>query len=117
MLPAKNRIKRKKDFEIVFKRGANIKSPLLVLKFLKNNLDYSRFGFIVSQKVSKKAVIRNKVRRRLSEVARDEIKNIKTGLDIVFISLSGIEKKSFLEVKKDTLSLLLKGKIITKSKK
>jgi ribonuclease P protein component len=106
MLPKINRIKKKKDFEIIFKKGASSKNSLLVLKILKNNFSESRFGFIVSQKVSKKATARNKVRRRLAEIISAEFKNIKDGLDIVLISLPGIEKKDFLEMK-DALQKLL----------
>jgi ribonuclease P protein component len=117
MLPEINRVKKKRDFEIIFKKGVSFKSPSLILKVLKTNLNYSRFGFIVSQKVSKKAVIRNKVRRRLSKIIRDEFKNIKTGLDIVFISLSGIEKKEFLEIKAELINRLKEEKIIIGEKK
>ena len=55
MLSIKNRLKKKKDFAQVFKKGKNFKDDALSLKFAKNNLAASRFAFIVSLKVSKKA--------------------------------------------------------------
>jgi len=100
MLPKKNRVKKKKDFKRIFKESKNKKNNIFVLKIAKNNLNINRFGFVVSQKVSKKATIRNKVRRRLAGALRDERKNIKKGIDMVFIALPGIEKKSFCEIKK-----------------
>jgi len=112
MLSKINRIKKKKDFETIFKKGASFKNSLLILRVQKNNLSESRFGFIVSLKVSKKAVARNKVRRRLSEIIRVEFKNIKSGLDMVFISLSGIEKKEFSEIKEAVNNLLSKAKCL-----
>ena len=72
MLPKINRIKKKKDFEIIFKKGASFRNNLFTLRFLKNSLGINRFGFVVSQKVSKKAVVRNKVRRRLTEAIERE---------------------------------------------
>ena len=39
MLPKINRIKKKKDFEIIFKKGKSFKNNLFILKFIKNNLD------------------------------------------------------------------------------
>ena len=48
---------------------------------------------MVSQKVSKKATIRNKIKRRLTEAIKTETKNIKIGTDLVLIALPGIEKK------------------------
>ncbi|MCX6720067.1 MAG: ribonuclease P protein component, partial [Candidatus Staskawiczbacteria bacterium] len=99
MLPKINRIKNKKDFEVIFRKGINFKNSLFILKFLKNDLGKNRFGFVVSQKVSKKAVIRNKVRRRLVEAVKKENEKIKIGTDLVFIALPGIEKKEFSEIK------------------
>lgn len=117
MLPKINRIKKKRDFEMIFKKGVSFKNSFLIFKIAKNGLSYSRFGFIVSQKVSKKAVVRNRIKRRLSGIIRTELKNIKTGLDLVFISLSGIEKKNFSEIKEELINLLKKGKTITREKK
>jgi ribonuclease P protein component len=99
MLAKLNRIKKKKDFETIFKKGKSLKSGFLVLRALKNDLKQNRFAFVVSQKVSKKATARNKVRRRLSEIIKTNLKNIKDGFDIVFVALPGIEKKEFLEIK------------------
>ena len=119
MLSKLNRIKKKKDFEIIFKKGKSFKNKLFILRFLKNNFNQSRFGFVVSQKVSKKAVIRNKIRRRLSEIIKDNLKNIQkpeNNLDLVFISLPETAGKEFLAIKESVEELLIKAKIITKLK-
>jgi ribonuclease P protein component len=112
MLPKINRIKKKKDFEAIFKNSKSFRDNLFVLKSAKNNLGISRFGFVVSQKISKKATVRNKVRRRMSEAVRADIKNAKTGIDAVFIALSGVEKRKFSEIKKAINGALVKLKII-----
>ncbi len=108
MLPKINRVKKKTDFDNVFKKGNSYKNKFLILKTLPNGLLESRFAFIVSQKVSKKAVTRNKIRRRLSESARTELKNIKGNIDFVFIALPGIEKQNYLDLKNSFLMLLQK---------
>ena len=107
MLAKENRLKKKKDFETVFKKGKGFKDNFLALKIAPNNLKTSRFGFIVSQKVSKKAVVRNKIRRRLSEAIRLNLKDIKRGVDIALIALPGIESKTYLEIK-ETLATIFK---------
>ena len=99
MLPKINRIKKKRDFEIIFKNSKSFKNNLFVLKTAKNNLGLNRFGFIVSLKVSKKATIRNKVRRRLSEAIKNKADEIRTGTDLIIIALPGIDKKEFSEIK------------------
>ncbi|MEK7092307.1 MAG: ribonuclease P protein component, partial [Patescibacteria group bacterium] len=106
---------KKKDFEIIFKKGIGFKNSLLALKVIKNNFGGNRFGFIVSQKVSKKAIVRNKVRRRLAEIIKVEFKNIKNGLNIVIISLPGIETKEFFEIRDALRKLLIKAGIINNS--
>ena len=68
MLPKINRIKKKKDFEAIFKNSKTTRTNFFIFKISKNKLDINRFGFVVSQKVSKRAVVRNKVRRRLADL-------------------------------------------------
>jgi len=106
-----NRIKKKKDFEIIFTRGRGVKDKFLALKFFKNNLIESRFGLVVSKKISQKAVVRNKVRRRLSNIIGSDLDAIKKGTDIVFIALSGAELKSFLETKETVKNILKKANL------
>jgi ribonuclease P protein component len=53
----------------------------------ENEKDVNRIGFTVSKKVSKKAVVRNKIKRRLRCLAKDLLKDdIKKGYDFVFIA-------------------------------
>ncbi|TSC80312.1 MAG: hypothetical protein G01um101429_162 [Parcubacteria group bacterium Gr01-1014_29] len=49
----------------------------------ENNLTYNRFGFVVSLVVSKKAVIRNKIRRRLYAIVQHIFPTLLSGYDCV----------------------------------
>jgi ribonuclease P protein component len=100
-LPFKNRLKGKKDVGLILKEGKGKKGKFLIFKFLETKLKESRFAFIVSKKVSRKAVVRNKVKRRLSEIVRERIKELSKNIDGVFIALPGIEKESFQSIKKE----------------
>ena len=63
MLPKKNRA-NKKDVDIVFKNGSFINSTSLTFKFLiKIGNKEPKISFVCPKGVSKKAVIRNKLRR------------------------------------------------------
>lgn len=64
---------------------------------------------MVSLKVSKRAVARNKVRRRLAESVRVELSHIKKGLDVVFIALPGIDKEEYQQTKNSVEMLLKKA--------
>ena len=67
-LPTKNRLKNKKDFDAVFKKGKALNGSFLFMKALPSSRGYPRFGFIVASKFAPKAVLRNKVRRLLADV-------------------------------------------------
>lgn len=111
MLPKINRLKNKRDFEAVLKKRPKgcpgFKDNFLAMRIAPNNLKISRFGFLVSRKVSKKAVVRNKIRRRLSEAVRLNLKDIKKGIDIALIALPELEGKTYLETK-DILAIIFK---------
>lgn len=111
MLVEKNRLKKKKDFENVFKKGKSFKEDFLILKVFPNCLNLTRFGFIVSQKISKKATLRNKIKRKFSELVRLKMKNLKKGIDAVLMALPGIETKDFWEIEEIVNKLFKKAKI------
>ena len=120
MLPRNNRIKKKNDFELIFKNSKSFKNNLFIFKIIKNNLGINRFGFVVSQKVSKKANIRNKIRRRLAEIIKKEISLIslkeetKIGRDVVIIALPGVDKKEFSDIKEAVKNTIIKARLCLK---
>lgn len=104
-------LKKKKDFEQVFRQGKGYKEGFLILKAVKNNLDVARFGFIISKKVSKRAVVRNKIKRRLRKIVREKDRTTTRGMDIVLMALPGIETKDFWEIDKTISQLYKKAKL------
>ena len=79
---------------------------------MNNGLEQSRFGFVVSLKVSKKAVVRNKIKRRFAEIIKANKEKIRNGVDLVLIALPGTEKKDFSEVKNCVDEVFTKAKLI-----
>jgi len=110
MLPKINRLKKKKDIERVFRSGKGIKEDFLILKTAQSSLKNPRFAFIVSSKVSKKAVLRNKIRRRLSKLAALKIGKIKKNIDFVLIAAPGLENKDFWETDETINKLFQKAR-------
>jgi ribonuclease P protein component len=105
-------LKNKKDFESVLKYGRNAKEDFLVLKFVPNNLTKNRFGIIISNKVSKKATLRNKIRRRIKAIILKKLLMIKKYFDIVILTRPGIQNKNFKEIEKTIEKVFTKAKII-----
>lgn len=83
MLKELNRLKSDRDFRRVFKNGRTLENQFIRIKFSKNQKSVSRFGFIVSAKVLKKANLRNSLKRRLRAICRSLVKDLKPGFDIV----------------------------------
>ena len=63
-------LRRQSDFQALRKSGLSRAHPLVVLRAAPNALPYVRFGFVVSKRVSKLAVVRNRIRRRMREIVR-----------------------------------------------
>ena len=63
-------LRRQSDFQALRKSGLSRAHPLVVLRAGPNALPYVRFGFVVSKRVSKLAVVRNRIRRRMREIVR-----------------------------------------------
>jgi len=74
------RLRRRKDFAAAYRKGQAHGNQLLVLRVRPNGSDVTRVGFVVGRVVGG-AVERNRVRRRLREIAR--ALPMRPGLDIV----------------------------------
>ena len=108
MLKKENRLTKKKDFENVFKNGKGVKQGFLYLKFKKNKLNIPRFGLVVGKNFSKKANQRNKTRRRIREIIKNNCK-VDKGMDIVIIVNPGINNE-FKELEQSLIKLFEKIK-------
>jgi ribonuclease P protein component len=109
MLPIKHRLKKREDFANVFSKGAYAGYDGLSIKYAKNSIGVSRFGFPVGKNYSKKAVIRNRTRRILQASLSDFIENIKLGLDIIVMI-----KPSYQDIKLEKITTELK-KVLSKA--
>ena len=104
------RLTKSHQFASVLKQGKTRADGLIILKAMPNNLESSRFGFIVSKKVSNKAVIRNRVRRRLREVAR--VTPIEAGWDIVFIARKQSAEASFSNIRSSMMGVMGRAELL-----
>lgn len=98
MLPKNQRIHHLKEFEAIFKNSYSCYSQILGIKSFRSGLGGNRFGVIVSTKVSKKAVARNLIKRRLRFLLRKLSEELKIGFDIVIIALPPIAAADYSQV-------------------
>jgi ribonuclease P protein component len=106
------RIKKSIDFERIFQTGKTITGRFVFLKIKKTKNKKCRLCFVAGSKVSKKAVERNKIKRRLREVLRGVYSDLAPEYDIVIIAKKEISGKKYKEIKEDTIKALKGAKIL-----
>jgi len=100
MLPRLNRLNKRKDFERIHQQGQIARGRLMILKAKRNDFQYSRIGIIVSKKVAKKATQRNKIKRRMRRIVREEIL-LHNGYDFVIILKHDAVSANYEELEDD----------------
>lgn len=74
------RLRKRQEFTAVYRRGRPYRNELIALRVLPNGLEETRCGFSVGRGIGK-AVVRNRVKRRLREGVRSL--ELAAGWDVV----------------------------------
>ncbi len=118
MLKKEKRLTKNKEINNVFNPsaggGKSSYDKLLGIKTTKNNLENSRFTILINLKVSKKAVERNRIKRKISEIIRLKLDKIKKGYDSVIICLPEIREREYSEIEKSILRNLKRLNLLLK---
>ncbi len=102
MLASKYRLSKGADFEEVKEEGKLYQSDSFGVAVLKRNKERdSRFGFVVSTKISKHAFQRNRIKRALRESVRHHLHIIGKGYDMVFLAKKGVTRRTTEEIMKE----------------
>lgn len=93
----------------VYKNGASIRSSLGTVRYVKNTRrTMPRCGVVVSKKVAKSAVVRNRIRRRVYEIIRTHLPDFLSPHDVVII----ISTPMIATVDHGTLATLIKEQLV-----
>lgn len=101
MLSKSLRLNKNKEFDQVFKAGHSFFGIFLGIKIIKNKKKVNNFGVLVGLKISKLAVKRNLIKRRIKSVLEDENKKLKQGYDIVVITRPEIINQNYQDIKEE----------------
>jgi ribonuclease P protein component len=119
-LPKVNRLKNRHEFQTLFREGNRLKSSHLTLRALRLQTPSgiitgaTRIGISISTKVSKRAVIRNRIKRQIRAAFRSLLPQIAPGWSLVVVVqpeavLSKCDYQQFLQELKQ---LLAKAEVI-----
>lgn len=106
------RLTKKSQYTSVYSQGKAWVNELLVMKAIPNGLELSRFGFSISKKVGK-AVVRNRVKRRLRECLW--LTPCKPGWDVVFIARKPASEADYHQLERAVGDLTWRSRIMDKS--
>lgn len=124
MIPKQYRLKHDKDFEVLFKEGRFIRGEYVSAKVWRIDAeayprrmyteDTLRIGFVVSKKVEKRAVGRNKIKRKMREVVRLSMKetNWNTGYLVSFMAGPKAVDATYQDIERDILSIARRAKLL-----
>ncbi len=109
MLAKAHRFHGHGSLRYLYKNGTSVRSHWITLKYLANpRRKKSRVSVVISKKVHKSAVGRNRIRRRVYELVRQELPNLTGAYDMTFIIISGETIKAEPAVLSETIQGLLK---------
>ncbi len=108
----RHRLAQRTQFERMRRMGRAWTESRLVLVTLSNDLPYSRFGFVVGKRVGK-AVLRNRIKRRMREAVAARLSRIPPGWDIVLVARTGIVGADFWSIAETLDALLVRAGITT----
>ena len=112
MLNKKYRFHSRGGVRYVYQKGKTIRKPKMSLVFVENTRGFTRLAVVVSKKVEKSAVGRNRIRRRIYEALRLNMADIPKKTDYIFIVYSkDLMKMPFGEIEKMLGELVAEAKV------
>lgn len=103
----------KKKYRLSIKPGirfqSSFKTPIFTLRFSRNDFLYNRYSVVVSKKVDKRAVVRNKLKRKITDVIKQTFSKIKTSYDIVFFATKQALDLSDSKLEEEVVNVLRKA--------
>ena len=100
MLTITHRFHGHGSLRYVYKNGEAVRSHKITIKYTNNpHRKHSRFAVVISKKVLKSAVRRNRVRRRVYECIRLELPKLQPAHDVaVMVFSSEVETMPYTEL-------------------
>ncbi len=112
-LAPRERIRKKKDFLFLYKKGFRYKSKYFNLIGLSNALTYSRVGVVASRKVGN-AVTRNRAKRWMRELFRRHKDLLEHPVDLLIVATAAMREATWAELREHYAQAI--GKILEKKR-
>ena len=100
----KDIIKSSREYTEIINNGKNIKSKNFSI-YYRTNKEKNRYGISVPKKTGK-AVIRNKIKRRIKNIIDNSKNSMQSTFDYVIIIRKGILDLTYIEMEKELTNLI-----------
>jgi ribonuclease P protein component len=97
-------LRKKTELNQVFTSAKILSSPNLTLRYIQS--PSRKIGFIINKGIVPKAVMRNKLKRYLREIYRNNKEYFKENYSYVLQARRGAVNKNLIEMKEEVLSLV-----------
>jgi ribonuclease P protein component len=118
-LPKANRLKQRQDFDRVYQAGKRRRATGLHLVVLRqfpktDSLEVLpiQVGISISKKVSKRAVVRNRIKRQLKAIVRQFLPRLESGLRMVILVRSEALTYDYGQFLQELEQLLKKAEVL-----
>ncbi len=96
-LPPRERIRKKKDFIILYRKGNRYRAKYFNLIYQSNTLAYSRVGVVASRKIGN-AVTRNKAKRWMRELYRRNKDMFAYPIDLIMVATAEMKAAAWADL-------------------
>ena len=103
-MKSSERLKKNRDFQLVYKQGTSFANRFLVMYVKKNQLGRNRIGISVSKKVGN-SVVRHHLARLIRESYRLHEEEFQCGMDVVVIARVNAKNCTYFEIEGALLHL------------
>ena len=112
MLARPFRLRLRQDIGRAYRHSRRHNSANLEFRVVANQLPRSRATIVISTKVAKRAVVRNRARRRLRGLLRETWPQIKPGYDVLITSRSDLSGLTTQQLRTEVTELLQKAQLL-----
>lgn len=110
MLPKKKRL-TKSSFNLVIDEGKPFHTSVATLR-IREMAENSQFSISIPKKVSKSAVVRNKVKRKVFSIIKDIYPDLQKNVMGIIIMKQGSDKLDFDVLTKEIINLFVKSGLL-----
>lgn len=108
MLSAQHRLRKRKEFGYIYKKGKIAFSQSFNVLYVKSNRENFKMGFSISKKIGN-AVVRNKVKRILRNIVMNNKHILQSFFNYIVVAKPGIANIAYAQLEQEFIKCVSKN--------